>query len=113
MRIISNTSDGIATLKLSGMMRFEPSLFELRAEVRKFLDSGTRRFIIDVSEVPFLDSSGCGEIIGAYSSIAKTGGVLAFVNPNERVRALWARIRIADVLHIFNTTDEAREFVSK
>ncbi|HYR41939.1 MAG TPA: STAS domain-containing protein, partial [Terriglobia bacterium] len=61
--------------------------------------------------VPYCDSSGCGEIIGAYSSIRKAGGTVAVLNPNERIRLLWARIKLADVLSIFDRLEEAEAYV--
>ena len=111
MQISSEIKDGIATFKISGSMLFDQSLFELRDQVRKQLQANTRRFIFDVSEVPHLDSSGCGEVISTHSSIVKAGGVLAFVNPTGRVRILWTRIRILDILNIFDNLNDAQEFV--
>jgi anti-sigma B factor antagonist len=111
VRISSEIKDSIAIFKISGSMLFDPSLFELREQVRKLLQSNIRRFIIDVSEVPHLDSSGCGEVISTHSSIIKAGGALAFVNPTERIRILWTRIRIIDILNIFDNFEGAQAFV--
>src|SRR5262245_31433917 len=88
-------------------MVFDESLFLLRQHIRDLLQSGIRRFVIDVSDVPYLDSSACGEVLGAYSSIMKSGGTLVFVNPSERVRVLWSRIKVTEILRSFATLDEA------
>ena len=94
-------------------MVLDESLFRLREHVLYGLETGIRRFVIDFSEVSHLDSSGCGEVISAYTSISRAKGSLGFVNPTERVRLLWAHTRIAEVLHVFDSLDEARNFVRR
>ena len=92
-------------------MVIDASLFRLREHVLYGLESEMRRFVIDISEVSHLDSSGCGEVISVHTSIHRAKGALVFVNPTERVRVLWAHTRLVDVLNIFNTLDEARDFI--
>ena len=111
VRITADTKNDLAILKFSGRLIFDESLFSLRDEIGQLLKSGVSRFIFDVSAVPYCDSSGCGEIIGAYSSIRKAGGTVAVLNPNERIRLLWARIKLADVLSIFDRLEEAEAYV--
>jgi anti-anti-sigma factor len=94
-------------------MVFDLNLFLLRDYVRKALDTGTRRFIIDISEAPFLDSSGCGELISVYTSITSAGGTLAIVKPSPRVRTLLERIKLTRILMIFETMDDAEAFLRR
>ena len=98
MNITVEIKDRIGIIRIAGSMVFDESLLRLRTHVQEFLESGIRRFVVDVSEVPHIDSSGCGEVIRIYSSILKADGLLAFVNPTERVRTLWTRIKIIDIL---------------
>lgn len=111
MQITVEVQGSIALIKLSERMIFDESLFLLRRRVRELLDSGVLRYIIDISDVAYLDSSACGEMIGAYSSITKAQGSLAVVNPNPRVRTLWKRIRISEILNIFDSLEGAMKFV--
>jgi anti-sigma B factor antagonist len=113
MRISVSNKDGIALIKISGNMILDETLFLLRDEVKNGLESGLQRFIVDLAEVPHIDSSGCGEIIRIYSSIVKAQGTVTFVSLTDRVRLLWNRIRLTDVFHIFETTDEAQTFLLK
>ena len=113
MRITTETRNGVAVLTLSGRLIFDDSLLSLREHVRRLLDAGLRRFIMDLSEVSHCDSSGCGEIIGAYASITKAGGAVAFLKPAERVRVLWTRIKLREVFSIFDTLPEAETFVRR
>jgi anti-anti-sigma factor len=113
VQITSDTKNGIAILRLSGRMIFDQSLLSLRDEIAHFLKSGINRFIFDVSAVPHCDSSGCGEIIGAYSSICKAGGTVAVVNPTDRVRTLWDRIKLTDMFPTFDRFEDAESYVRR
>jgi anti-sigma B factor antagonist len=113
VQITSEVRDKVDFIKISGRMVHDGSLVRLREHVLYELQSGIRRFVVDFSEVPHLDSSGCGEVISAHTSILRANGALAFVNPTERVRLLWEWTKISKVLHIFDSLDEARQFVCK
>src|SRR5262249_51459529 len=89
VQFTSEVRDNVDFIKISGRMIHDGSLFRLREHVLYKLQSDIRRFVIDISEVPHLDSSGCGEVISAHTSILRENGALAFVNPTERVRLLW------------------------
>ena len=94
-------------------MVFDQTLLSLRHQIGAYLDSGVTRFVFDVSGVPHCDSAGCGEMIGIYHSVCKAGGAVAVYNPTERVRILWTRIKLTDVLPIFDRIDEAEEYVRR
>jgi anti-anti-sigma factor len=111
VEISSAVSDDIVWIKVSGRMVLDASLLRLREHVLYRLESGSRRFVVDISDVPHLDSSGCGEVICIHTSISRANGSLVFVNPNERIRLLWMHTKLTDVLNIFNTLNEAHDFV--
>jgi anti-sigma B factor antagonist len=113
VEISSEVRDKIVWVKISGRMVFDASLFRLREHVLYGLECGIRRFVIDISEVSYLDSCGCGEVISVHTSIHRAKGSLVFVNPTERIRLLWAHTKLVEVLNISNTLDEARDFVCR
>jgi anti-anti-sigma factor len=113
MEVTSTTHDGIAILNVSGRMIFEDSIYLLRDNVQKAIGNGIRGFIIDLSMVPHLDSSACGELIRLYTSIAKGGGSLVLLNPVERVRSLLSRTGLIGVFTIVETLEEAERVVRK
>jgi anti-anti-sigma factor len=98
-------------VRVSGRMVFDLSLFQLREHVRKALDAEIRRFAIDLSETPFIDSSACGELISVYTSITSAGGLLVIVKPSERVRMLLERIKLTRILSIVETLDQAEKLL--
>ena len=113
MTYTSETRGDIAILKFSGRLVFEESLFTLRGKIRELLHSGVKAFVFDFSGVPHCDSSGCGEMISAYTTIRKADAALAFVQLTPRVLMLWERVRLTDVFDIFKTLTEAESFVRR
>ena len=107
MTIDAKATDDAVVLTVTGRMVFGESLFQIRGHVQKAISSGVRRFIVDLSGVPYLDSSACGELISIHTSIMKANGTLTIVNPQERVRLLLSRIRLNEIFKIVDTIEQA------
>jgi len=110
--LTSETRNGFAVIKLSGKLVFDESLFSIRPKVRQLLDSGIKAIVFDLSGVPHADSSGCGELIGAYTTIRTAHGRIVFVGLTPRFQQLWERINLAGIFDIFATLQEAENFLA-
>jgi anti-sigma B factor antagonist len=110
--IHSETRTGAVIIKLCGRLVFDESLFTLRPKIKGLLESGVRAIIFDLSEVSHCDSSGLGEMIGAYTTIRKHDAAIAFIKLTPKVHTLWERINIAKVFDIFETQAEAETFLA-
>lgn len=111
IEITTEQKDNILWIKISGRMVLDASLFRLHEQVLLALEAGSRKFIVDLSGVSYLDSSGCGQVISAHTSVQRAKGSLVFLNPSERIRVLWAHTKLAEVLSICETADQARGLV--
>lgn len=109
--VVSEPHNGVVVIKFSGRLEFDPALYTLRPKIRGLLESGIRAIIFDLGEVPHCDSSGCGEMIGAYTTMRKADAAIAFVNLTPKVRLLWERINVTKIFDIFDTVEEARNFL--
>jgi anti-anti-sigma factor len=67
--------------------------FESCPELQRCLDSisteGVREVRIDFKEVPFIDSSGVGEVLRLFKRLKDSGGDVLLVNPNKKLRDLF------------------------
>ena len=63
--------------------------------------------ILDLSEVPYIDSSGLGSLVNAYVSRQKAGRKVALTGVNERVFRLFEVTRTESLFLIFPTIDDA------
>jgi anti-sigma B factor antagonist len=107
--VTSDVHKGVVVIKLSGKLVFDESLFALRPKIRELLDAGVKAVIFDLPGVSHCDSSGLGEMIGAYTTIRKNKAAVAFVGLTPKVHLLWERINITKVFDIFNTVEDAKK----
>jgi anti-anti-sigma factor len=110
--LTSETRNGIGIITLGGKLVFDESLFTLRVAVKQLLESGVKNIVFDLSGVPHADSSGCGEIIGAYTTIQKADARLAFAGLTPKIRQLWERINLITIFDVFETLPEAELYLT-
>ncbi len=73
--------------------------------IRDLLKQGRRKILLNLKGVTYIDSSGIGELVGAFTSVQGHGGQLRLVNPASRVVNV---LRITRLDHLFPVeTDEA------
>jgi anti-sigma B factor antagonist len=78
-------------------------LFELQEAVRQ----GEGDLIIDLSEVPYMDSAGLGAILGAYASCQRTHRKFALVAVSDRILTLLKVAGVDRILPQFANLDAA------
>ena len=65
--------------------------------------------ILDLSGVPYLDSSGLGSLVSACTSCAKSGRRIALTGVNKRVQKVLEITRVENVFLTFPTLSDALE----
>ncbi len=65
--------------------------------------------ILDLSQVPYIDSTGLGSVVNAHISCINSGRHLAIVGISERVRTLFKLARLERVLAIYSTLEDAEK----
>jgi anti-anti-sigma factor len=78
--------------------------FEYCAELQSRLDSmlkeSVHQVVIDFEEVPFIDSSGVGEVLRLYKRMQETNGEVVLANPNQKLRDLFSMYRFSQFMTI-------------
>ena len=106
MKTSVETKNGTAIITISGRMIFYPDLFIMRKVVQEEIANGIRRFVVDLSDVPFMDSSGLGELISIYTSITRVEGSMVLTGISPRIRLLLDRIRVTEIFTIVEKPQE-------
>jgi anti-sigma B factor antagonist len=68
-----------------------------------------RTVILDFSGVPYLDSSGLGSLVSAYTSCQKSGRRVALTGVNQRVMKVFEITKVEPIFLMFSTVSEALE----
>ena len=79
---------------------------EFRTGISPILEKDVK-IVFDMSQVNFLDSSGCGAILSCLRQLNSAGGDLKMFGLQQSVRTLFELVRLHRIVEIFNTRDEA------
>jgi anti-anti-sigma factor len=79
MRIRTDTIADVAVLRPEGRITIGGSDFALRREFDAAWSRGFRKFLLDLTQVSFTDSSGVGEIVACWTKATKANGALALL----------------------------------
>jgi anti-anti-sigma factor len=67
----------------------------LRQKVKDFIDAGTRKLILDFSEVPYIDSTGLGFLAGARVTAQNAGTRMVLANLNMHVQKILDDVKLS------------------
>lgn len=99
-------SDGVAIVRLVG--RFD---LVAAGEVRRWLATavldGHRRLVVDLDQVPFVDSSGLGALVSGLKAARLAGGDLRIARPGNQARLSLNVTTLDKVLRPYDTLEEA------
>lgn len=80
---------------------------ELREELAAQQESGPVDLVVDLTDVPFMDSTGLGVLVGALKRARTTGGDLRLVIDQEKVLKVFRITALTQVFEIYPTLEEA------
>jgi len=106
MRLLPQVRDGVCVLRLQG--RFVTgSDCELLSAQSYMLDNGIVKAVIDLSEVPYIDSTGLAFVVELHKALESRGGQLLLARANERVREVLEMTRIGEIIPLFEDVEDA------
>ena len=94
-------------IELKGNVMGGPEASELNELLHKLLDSNKKNIIIDLAEVKFMNSSGLGMLISAFTTMKNGGGNLKLANATEKIQSLLLITKLITIFENFDTVDEA------
>jgi anti-sigma B factor antagonist len=93
----------VTVLDLSGRITIGEGSVQLRETVRRLLDSGKKKILLNLGEVSYVDSSGIGELVSCYTATSNQGGQLKLLKLTKKIRDL---LSITKLLTVFDTYDD-------
>jgi len=92
-------------LDCSGKITLGEGTISIRNTVRDLLNSGAKEIILNVKDVSHIDSSGVGQLISTYTTVAKGGGRLKLLNLSKKTREV---LTITKLLTVFDVYDDEK-----
>lgn len=80
---------------------------ELKAEINKLIENGSKELIIDLNDVHFIDSSGLGALVSGFKNASTHQGRIKLSALQTQVKSMFELTRLQRVFEIYQTVDEA------
>ena len=99
--------DDVVILDLSGRITIGEGTVVLREQIQRLLANGDRKFLLNLADVDYIDSSGLGELVTAFTTVRNHQGQLKLLNLTRRVQDLLQITKLLTVFEAFNSETEA------
>ena len=109
MKIDSRIVGDIHVLDCSGKLTLGDDTQVIRNTIRGILKEGGKKIVLNLEAVPYIDSSGIGELVSTYTTVAKGGGQLKLLNLTKRI---YESLSIMKLLFVFQIYDSEQAMVN-
>jgi anti-sigma B factor antagonist len=97
--------DGVVIIDLSGRLTIGEPVLLLRETLRVQVNDGARNFILNLGDVAYIDSSGLGELVSAYTTVRNKQGDVKLLNLTSKAKDLLQMTKLLTVFDVYE--DEA------
>ena len=98
----------VTIVDISGRIVLGEESAALRELVCNLLDKGHRQILLNLGDVHYIDSSGLGSLVSAFTSVRKQNGELKLLNLTNKVHDV---LQIAKLYTVFDITNDETEGV--
>lgn len=103
---VAETAGGTPVIQLRGEVDLH-TCPELRATLQKLMDAGKYRMVLNLAEVPYLDSAALGVLVDTQRRLKERAGELYLSQVTPFVLRAFEITRLIRIFHIFNSAEEA------
>ena len=103
MPVLVRRIGAVTVLDVDGRITEEDGAETLREAVQCLVSQGRMQLVVNCQSVPYIDSTALGEIVRAYTTVTRRGGVLNRLALTPRVRHLLGMTRLLSVFELFET----------
>ena len=107
--IDTKTLDGVKIIKLSGRLSMGPALDRFNATIVELLGHGHSKIVLDLEEVPTIDSSGIGMLVRHLTTAKQAGGTIRLLKPSKFTLQT---LKMVGLLNLFTTFDDEAAAIS-
>ena len=103
IKVSTRQVDGVTILDLSGRITLGEGSVTLRDAIRDLMAKGDKNILLNLGDVSYIDSSGIGELVSAFTSVKNAGGELKLLNLTKKVHDL---LQITKLYTVFDVKDD-------
>lgn len=107
MQIEERAVGDVVVLDLKGRVTMGEGDELLKDKVNSLVNQGHRKIVLNLAEVPYVDSAGLGEIVRTYTTVSRQGGSLKLFNLTKRITDLLSITKLLTVFETFESENDA------
>jgi anti-sigma B factor antagonist len=100
MKVNTRQLNGVTIVDLSGQIKLGEGSSVLRDTVKDLVGQGQKKLILNLGEINYIDSSGIGELVAAFTSVRNQGGELKLLHLTKKVHDLLQITKLYTVFHV-------------
>ncbi|MEA2206432.1 MAG: anti-sigma factor antagonist [Blastocatellia bacterium] len=98
----------VTVLDMDGKITIGEGSVALRSAIRRLLEEGKKKVLLNLSGVGYIDSSGIGELVSSYTAIqVKGGGQLKLLNLTQKLQDLLTITKLLTVFDVYESEADA------
>ncbi|HET9167118.1 MAG TPA: STAS domain-containing protein [Candidatus Angelobacter sp.] len=103
MKASNRQVDGVTVVDMSGRITLGEGSVVLRDTIRDLVGKGQKKILLNLGDVTYIDSSGIGELVSAFTAVRREGGELKLLNLTKKVHDL---LQITKLYTVFDIKDD-------
>jgi anti-sigma B factor antagonist len=107
MEMLERTVGEVTVLDLRGKLLMGESDEALRKKIKEFTDAGKSKILLNLGEVPYMDSAGLGGLVSCFTTVNNKKGKLKLVGLTTRLQDLLSITKLLTVFETFDSEEEA------
>ena len=107
MQIQERMVGDVVMLDLKGKITLGEGDELLKDKVNSLVNQGHKKIVLNLADVPYIDSAGLGEVVRTYTTVSRQGGSLKLLNLTKRITDLLSITKLLTVFETFDSENEA------
>ncbi|MFN2517124.1 MAG: STAS domain-containing protein [Pyrinomonadaceae bacterium] len=107
LNISERTAGDVTILDMDGKITIGEGSVALRTTIRRLLEEGKKKILLNLARVGYIDSSGIGELVSSYTAINKDGGQLKLLSLTKKLQDLLTITKLLTVFDVYEGEEEA------
>src|SRR5215471_5963192 len=102
MKATERQSGGVTILDISGRITLGDATALLRDTIRDLISQGKKNLVLNLAQVPHIDSSGIAELVSAFTAARREGGDVKLLNLTKKVRDTVEIVKLGGIFELFD-----------
>ena len=107
LNISERQAGDVTVLDLGGKITIGEGSVSLRSAIRRLIEEGKKKILLNLAQVSYVDSSGIGELVSSYTTIGRENGQLKLLNLTQKIQDLLAITKLLTVFDVYEDEQTA------